>query len=60
MMLHPADERLFWHDDPIPDPQRREIFFVHQLIAARRCDAKQLCHRRGIQEQWQLVIILVD
>ena len=30
--------------------QRGKILFMHQLIAARRCDAQHLCYRRRVQE----------
>jgi len=47
-------------DDSISDPQRREIFFVHQFVAAGRRDAQHFRYCRRVQEQRQFVIVLVD
>ena len=59
VLLHPPDERFLRHDDPIADPQRGKILFVHQLIAAGRRNAQHFRYCRRVQEQRQFVIAFV-
>ena len=43
MLFHPLLKIFLWYYDAVPDPQRREVFFVHQLVPTGRRYAYTLC-----------------
>lgn len=56
LFLHPLSKLLLGYHQPVPHPQDREAFLVHQLVAGGGRDSQQFRHHLRIQKQRQFFV----